>query len=51
MGLRGEAKGEVNTVINPVEEGVKGAIGISGVNATAIHAGKEMNIFSYDPTK
>jgi tetratricopeptide (TPR) repeat protein len=51
MGLRGEAKVEVNTGINPVEEGVKGAIGISGANANALHNGKEINIFSYDPTK
>ncbi len=51
MGLRGEVKGEVFNVINPVEEGVKGAIGISGVNINAVHAGKDINIFNYDPTK
>lgn len=51
MGLRGEAKGEVSNVINPVEEGVKAAIGISGVNVDAVHAGKEIKIFNYDPTK
>lgn len=51
MGLRGEAKGEAFNVINPAEEGVKAAIGISGVHATAIHAGKEIKVFNYDPTK
>jgi tetratricopeptide (TPR) repeat protein len=51
MGLRGEVKGEVFNVINPVEEGVKGAIGISGVHVNAVHAGKDIQIFNYDPTK
>lgn len=51
MGLRGDASAGVNTGVNPVQEGVKGAIGISGASADALHNGKEINIFSYDPTK
>ena len=51
MGLRGDASVGVNTGVNPVQEGLQGAIGISGANADALHNGKVINIFSYDPTK
>jgi hypothetical protein len=51
MGLRGEIRGEAGTVINQMAEGVQASIGISGVHAEAVHAGKEINLFNYDPTK
>jgi hypothetical protein len=52
--IRGEAKGELNTIMQQNELGVKGMISISGAAsadalAGNVNNGNEINIFKYEP--